>query len=206
MYGLAEDDFVFCCFNNNFKITPHVFALWMDILKKTDHGVLWLLEDNADASHNLKVAALAKGISEKRLVFAQRAPMDVHLARMRLADLFLDTTPYNAHTTASDALWAGLPVLTTTGKSFASRVASSLLNAVGLPELAVNSNEAYVDAAIAFAKDPERLLAMRSHLQNLKTSHPLFNTELYVRGLEAAFVKMHALSQAGLPAETFYIK
>jgi protein O-GlcNAc transferase len=205
MYGLAEDNFIFCCFNNNFKITPEVFGLWMDILKNIDNSVLWLLEDNIDASNNLKNFASRHGVEESRLIFAKRAPMDEHIARMRLADLFLDTLPYNAHTTASDALWAGLPVLTMVGKSFAGRVAASLLNAVGLSELAVDSGEAYVKTAVALAKDPECLAQIRSRLVDGKTKHPLFDTALYVKGLEEAFIKMHTLSQAGKSAETFFI-
>ena len=205
MHGLAKDDFVFCCFNNNFKITPKIFGLWMKILQRVDRSVLWLLEDNVNASNNLKKAAIEYGISEERLVFAPRAPIDKHIARMRLANLFIDTAPYNAHTTASDALWAGLPVLTCTGKSFASRVASSLLNAVGLSELAVGSDEEYIEAAVNLAADHARLGAIRSKLEAHQSEHPLFDTVAYVQGLEKAFVKMHALSMAGEPATTFYI-
>lgn len=205
MHGLSGDDFVFCCFNNNFKITPKVFTLWMEILKRVDRGVLWLLEDSVDAANNLKKAAIAQGISEDRLVFVARAPMDQHIARMRLANLFLDTAPYNAHTTASDALWAGLPVLTCAGKSFASRVASSLLNAVGLPELAVCSDEEYIEAAVNLATDHARLSAIRSKLEAHQNEHPLFDTLSYIKDLEKAFIKMHALSLAGKQATTFYI-
>lgn len=205
MHGLSEDDFVFCCFNNNFKITPKVFGLWMQILKRVDRSILWLLEDNADASNNLRKAAITHGISEGRLVFAPRAPMDKHIARMRLANLFLDTAPYNAHTTASDALWAGLPVLTCIGKSFASRVAASLLNAVSLPKLAVSSDEEYIEVAVNLTTDHARLSAIRSKLESLRNEHPLFDTVSYVKDLEKAFVKMHALSLVGEPATTFYI-
>jgi predicted O-linked N-acetylglucosamine transferase (SPINDLY family) len=205
MHGLGEDDFVFCCFNNNFKITPSVFALWMQILKKVDRSVLWLLEDNADASNNLKKAAIANGISEDRLVFAPRVPMDKHIARMRLANLFLDTAPYNAHTTASDALWAGIPVLTCAGKSFASRVAASLLNAVGLPELVVNSDGEYIDMAVNLSVERHRLSTIRARLEDSRNLHPLFDAVSYVRGLEEAFVKIYALSLAGKQADTFYI-
>ena len=204
-HGLGEDDFVFCCFNNNFKITPKVFGLWMKILQRVDRSVLWLLEDNVDASNNLRKAAIAYGISPGRLVFAPRAPMDQHIARMRLANLFLDTAPYNAHTTASDALWAGLPVLTCAGKSFASRVAASLLNAVGLPELAVSTDEEYIEAAVKLSAEHGRLSAIRLKLEGLRNEHPLFDTALYVQGLEKAFVKMHSLSLADAPATTFYI-
>ena len=204
MHGLAEDDFVFCCFNNNFKITPAIFALWIQILKKVDRGVLWLLEDNPDASSNLKRVALEQGILENRLIFAPRVPMDQHIARMRLANLFLDTLPYNAHTTASDALWAGLPVLTCKGRSFASRVAASLLNAVNLPELIVESSEAYVETAISLARDPKRLAVMRANLEDSQ-HQPLFDTTLYVEELERVFVKMHSISSSGEKPTTFYV-
>ncbi len=137
--GLPNDGFVYCCFNSNWKITPDVFDLWMDILKKTPTSVLWLLEDNKHAAENLRQEAQVRGVEPDRLIFAERMPMAQHLARHKCADLFLDTLPCNAHTTASDALWAGLPVLTRMGESFASRVAASLLNAIGLPELITNS-------------------------------------------------------------------
>ena len=137
--GLPQDGFVYCCFNNNWKITPDVFDLWMNILKKTPTSVLWLLENNKHVAENLRQEAQVRGVEPNRLVFAGRMPMAQHLARHKCADLFLDTLPCNAHTTASDALWAGLPVLTRMGESFASRVAASLLNAIGLPELITTS-------------------------------------------------------------------
>lgn len=205
MYGLSEQQFVFCCFNNNFKITPTVFEKWMQILKKCDQGVLWLLEDNIDASNNLRMAAQESGISVDRLIFATREPMDKHIARMRLANLFLDTSPYNAHTTASDALWAGLPVLTYLGKSFASRVAASLVNAVHLPEMVVQSLDDYVQTAVSLSKSPARLEEIRCQLDSARASHPLFDTVAYVAGLEKAFVKMHELALAHKPPATFYI-
>ena len=133
--GLPNNAFVFCCFNNNYKITPDVFDCWMRILKRVDGSVMWLLEDNAKATSNLRKEAEIRGVNPERLVFAKRTSLPDHLARHRLADLFLDTLPYNAHTTASDALWTGLPVLTRIGETFAGRVAASLLNAIGLPEL-----------------------------------------------------------------------
>ena len=137
--GLPQDGFVYCCFNNNWKITPDVFDLWMNILKRTPTSVLWLLEDNKHVAENLRREAQVRGVKPDRLIFAGRMPMAQHLARHKCADLFLDTLPCNAHTTASDALWAGLPVLTRMGESFASRVAASLLNAIGLPELITTS-------------------------------------------------------------------
>ena len=151
--GLPEEGFVFCCFNNNWKITPEVFSVWMRLLHAVEGSVLWLLGDNESAERNLRKEAQARGIDPARLVFAGRLPLEDHLARHRLADLFLDTLPYNAHTTASDALWTGLPVITRLGKSFAGRVAASLLNAIGLPELVTHSIEDYEALALRLAKD-----------------------------------------------------
>ena len=152
--GLPEQGFVFCCFNNNWKITPDVFGVWMRLLHAVEGSVLWLFGDNESAERNLRVEAQARGIDPSRLVFAGRLPLEEHLARHRLADLFLDTLPCNAHTTASDALWAGLPVLTREGTAFAGRVAASLLYAVGLPELVTHSIEDYEALALRLARDP----------------------------------------------------
>ena len=149
--GLPATGFVFCCFNSNYKIMPRVFDCWMRILKQVEGSVLWLREENTTAEGNLRKEAVARGVSSERLVFAKRLPLAEHLARHRLADLFLDTLPYNAHTTASDALWAGLPVLTCLGETFAGRVAASLLNAIRLPELITTTPEAYEQMAIDLA-------------------------------------------------------
>lgn len=153
--GLPEQGFVFCCFNNIYKITPRSFDSWMRMLGQVDGSVLWLLVDNAKATSNLRKEAAARGINSGRLIFAKRMPLPDHLARHRAADLFVDTLPYNAHMTASDALWAGLPVLTCRGETFAGRVAASLLNARGLPELITTSLEAYERMAIDLAAHPE---------------------------------------------------
>ena len=163
--GLPAQGFVFCCFNNNWKITPAVFDVWMRLLKAVEGSVLWLFRDNRDAETNLRKEAAARGIDPTRLVFADRLPLDDHLARHRLADLFLDTLPYNAHTTASDALWAGLPVLTCRGKTFAGRVAASLLTAVGLPELLTDSLEEYEALALRLATDPLLRSGLRERLR-----------------------------------------
>jgi predicted O-linked N-acetylglucosamine transferase (SPINDLY family) len=190
--GLAEEGFVFCSFNNNYKILPPVFAVWMRLLRDVSGSTLWLLEDNAAAALNLREAARRHGIASERLIFAPRIPMAEHLARQRVADLFLDTLPCNAHTTASDALWAGLPVLTCAGAGFAARVAASLLHAVGLPDLVTTSLEEYAATALALAEDPSRLAAVRGRLaQNLRTA-PLFDTARYARHLEAAYARAHA--------------
>jgi protein O-GlcNAc transferase len=188
--GLPEKGFVFCCFNNNFKIIPPVFDVWMRILHAVEGSVLWLLEDNATAVKNLRWEAERRGIDSKRLVFAPRVTPDEHLARQGLADLFLDTYPYNAHTTGSDALWCGLPLLTCSGTSFPSRVGASLLTAVGLPELIVQDFNQYEDLAVALAKDPARLAALRQNLEANRATAPLFNTPAFTRFLEQAYQQM----------------
>lgn len=197
-FGLPEGAFVFCCFNNSFKILPETFDSWMRLLDRIDGSVLWLLEDNAGAAGNLGKEAESRGVSGDRLIFAGRAPLPEHLARHKLADLFLDTLPYNAHTTASDALWAGLPVLTCMGHGFASRVCGSLLSAAGLPELITDSQAAYEDRALALAKDPGALAAIRQKLARNRLTMPLFDTRLTTRHLEAAYVAMHTRRQAQL--------
>ncbi|MBU3560794.1 O-linked N-acetylglucosamine transferase, SPINDLY family protein [Polynucleobacter hallstattensis] len=196
--GLPENGFVFCCFNNNFKILPATFAGWMRILKAVDDSVIWLFEDNPWAVENLKKEALSHGIDTNRLVFAVRMPLPEHLARHRQADLFLDTFPYNAHTTTSDALWSGLPVLTLMGETFASRVAASLLNAIGLSELITNTQEEYEVMAIDLAMDRKKLADIKLKLSNNRLTTPLFNTPLFSRNLEAAYIKMYEEYQTDL--------
>jgi predicted O-linked N-acetylglucosamine transferase (SPINDLY family) len=203
--GLPEEGFVFCCFNNSYKITPQTFASWMRILQAVPASVLWLLGDNATAQRNLQQHAQAAGIDPSRLVFAPRMPLAEHLARHRAADLFLDTLPCNAHTTASDALWAGLPVLTQQGQSFAARVAASLLTAVGLPELIVHTAQEYEDTAIALAQDTQRLEHIKQKLAEQRDTAPLFNTKQLARHIEQAYAAMHARAQAGLAAQGFEV-
>jgi len=204
--GLPNDAFVFCCFNNNYKITPDIFDLWMRIMIKVPGSVLWLRRDNATAAINLKKESELRGVSAERIIFANRLPsLPDHLARHRLADLFLDTLPYNAHTTASDALWAGLPVLTRMGETFAGRVAASLLNAVGLPELVTHDSDEYEHLAIEIAKNPETLRAMKKKLEENRLSKPLFDTKFFTRQLEAAYVAMHERYQAGLAPDTIVV-
>ena len=176
--GLPDDCFVFCCFNNNFKITPHTFNGWMNILNAVEKSVLFLYIDNDSAKFNLQKEAQNRGINPTRLVFASRIIKSEYLARYCLADLFLDTFPYNAGTTASDALWVGLPVLTLEGRSFASRVAASLLNAIELPELITNTQESYEAMAIELATNPEKLNGIKKKLFKNRMTTPLFNTEL----------------------------
>lgn len=196
--GLPDQGLVFCCFNSTYKITPTVFALWMTILTQVPDSVLWLLEDEPTARRNLTQAAAAAGVAATRLVFAQRMSAEEHLARHACADLFLDTAPYNAHTTTSDALWTGLPVLTHPGKSFASRVAASLVRAAGLPEMVVESDVVYVERAVMLARDPEQLSALRQRLLAQREALPLFDAARFTRHLEDAFVQIHARSQNGL--------
>lgn len=185
--GLPEDAFVYCCFNNNYKINPTIFSSWMYILKNVKNSVLWLLEDNHIAANNLKKEAASRGVDPSRIFFAKRLDYANHLSRQKVADLFLDTTPYNAHTTTSDALWIGLPVLTCSGTSFASRVASSLLTAVGLDELVVTSLVEYELKAIELANNKIKLLEYKSMLSLDKESLDLFNTPKFVINLEKAY-------------------
>lgn len=182
--GLPDDAFVFCSFNNNFKFTPEVFACWMRILQRTPGSVLWLLADNEWARDNLYQAAVRHGIDKTRILFAPRVSPENYLARYQVADLFLDTFPFNAGTTASDALWAGLPLLTYSGQTFASRMAGSLLQAVGLPELISTNLQEYEDKAVALANSPERITMMKQHLVNERMRCSLFDTPKFVRDLE----------------------
>lgn len=196
--GLPESGFVFCCFNNNYKITPRVFDLWMRILRGVGGSVLWLYAENPGAAANLRMEAEARDIAPERLVFARKLPLADHLARHQLAGLFLDTLPYNGHATASLALWAGLPVLTQIGTTFAGRVAASLLTAIDLPELVTTTPEAYEALAVELALRPDRLLAVKAKLEQNCLTAPLFDTERFTRSLEAAYVAMHARVRAGL--------
>ena len=196
--GLPEGAVVFCGFNKTHKILPFVFDTWMRILRAVEGSVLWLLADNATAQENLRREAAARDVDPGRLIFAQHVPLDEHLARHRLADLFLDTLPYNAHTTASDALWAGLPLLTQSGSSFPGRVAGSLLNTIGLPQLIAETAEQYQKMAIELARDREKLAAIRADLAAKRLTSPLFDTAAYTRGLERAFEMMAERQRAGL--------
>ncbi len=203
--GLPESGFVFCCFNNNWKITAPVFDVWMRLLARVPGSVLWLLEDNPWAVASLHRRAGTLGIASERLVFSSRARSEDHLARHRLADLFLDTFPYNAHTTASDALWTGLPLLTCCGRTFASRVAGSLLHAAGLAELITTSVEEYARVALELALHPQSLEPLRERLRN-RQSLPLFDTPAFCRHLEAAYRRMWGLHEQGRSPETFRVE
>ena len=196
--GLPESGFVFCCFNNNFKILPDVFAAWVRILKAVPGSVLWLYIAGDAAERNIRASAGAAGLSPDRIVFARNVPHSEYLARLTLADLFLDTAPYNAGTTASDALWVGLPVLTRLGKTFAGRMGASLLTAVDLPELIAPSAEAYEAMAIALANDPARLGAIRGKLRANRSTARLFDTKRFARDIETAYTAMVERYRAGL--------
>jgi predicted O-linked N-acetylglucosamine transferase (SPINDLY family) len=183
--GLPESGFVFCCFNASYKILPPVFEVWMRLLHQLPGSVLWLLETSPTATHNLRREAELRGVSAQRLVFAPRVPLPEHLARHAAADLFLDTLPYNAHTTANDALFAGLPVLTCAGETFAGRVSASQLRAVGLPELVTHDLAAYEALALALARQPDLLAGYRARLRNNRDTEKLFDVQAYTRALEA---------------------
>ena len=203
--GLPEHGFVFCCFNNNYKIAPRVFDLWMRLLCTVEGSVLWLLEDNAIAARNLRKTAARRGVAPERLVFAPRVKMEAHLARQRQADLFLDTLPYNAHVTASDALWAGLPVLTRRGDTFASRVAASLLNAVGMQDLVTATWEDYERLALKLATDGELFASIKARLAANRATHALFDTDRFRRHIEAAYATMCERARRGEPPAHFSV-
>jgi len=203
--GLPNDSFVFCCFNNNYKIQPVMFDVWMRLLQAVAGSVLWLFEANSTAATNLRKEAQQRGVDPQRLVFAPFQPNDAHLARYTLADLFLDTFPCNAHTTASDALWAGLPVLTLQGEGFAARVASSLLSAVGLSELITTTTADYEALALSLAHDQARLQDLRDRLVAARPTAPLFDTPRFTRHLEHAFEQMMARYYQELAPAHLYI-
>jgi predicted O-linked N-acetylglucosamine transferase (SPINDLY family) len=203
--GLPPDRFVFCCLNNTYKLTPVMFDLWARILNETPEAVLWLQEPTAEAEANLRREMEIRGVASDRLLFARKVASDIYLERYGLADLFLDTLPHNAHTTASDALWAGLPLLTLTGDSFASRVAASLLQAVGLPELITTSAEAYVAKAVGLARNRPALSQLRARLAANRRTHPLFDTGRYTRNFEKALLTAHERRLRGLAPEAFAV-
>jgi predicted O-linked N-acetylglucosamine transferase (SPINDLY family) len=195
--GLPSSGFVFCCLNTSYKIVPATFAGWMRILKAVPESVLLLYASHAATENNLRIHATRHGVDPQRLVFGARLPPAEHLARYRTADLFLDTLPYNAGTTTSDALWAGLPVLTLAGESFAGRIAASLLTALGVPELITSTQQEYEQLAIDLALHPDRLTQIRARVQDQRLTSPLFDTPRFARNLEAAFTAIHARYQAG---------
>ena len=199
--GLPEEGFVFCSFSHDYKISPQIFGAWMRLLQAVPGSVLWLMSRSVESQTNLRREAAERGIDPARLIFAGRVPrVEDHLARYRQADLFLDTYPYNAHTTAADALLAGLPVLTLSGQSFPSRVAGSLLHAIGLPELVTHSLDEYEALARTIARDPALLRDLECRIAANRSTHALFDTARFCRDLEAAFAEMHAAAAPALPA------
>lgn len=205
--GLPEHGFVFCCFNNAYKLAPASFAVWMRLMRAIEGSVLWLSAMGASAEANLRRQAEQHGVAAARLIFAAKVPDHAdHLARQRLADLFLDTFPYNAHTTANDALWAGLPVLTCLGTTFVGRVAASLLRAVGAAELVAESAEQYEAMALRLAREPALLAALRSKLAHNRTRSPLFDTLRFTRHIEAAYTTMWRRHQAGETPQSFAVE
>lgn len=205
--GLPEKGFIFCCFNNNYKILPKTFKIWMKILKNVKNSVLWLQQTNDVSKTNLYEEANKAGIDKNRLIFATYIhKMSDHLARIKVADLFLDTYPYNAQTTASDALWAGLPILTRMGNSFSSKVAASLLNSVGLQDLITNNDEIYMQLAITLGNNPHKLNDIKQKLIESKNISPLYNNKLYTRNLEQAFELMIDKLKKKSPVENIIIK
>jgi protein O-GlcNAc transferase len=203
--GLPDTSFVFCCFNNTYKLTPGVFDIWARLLQQVPGSVLWFFGWVPEAAINLERECVARGIEPRRLVMAPFWPLPRHLARLRLADLFLDTWPYNAHTTCSDALWAGLPVLTCVGPTFPSRVGASLLSNAGLPELITRSPAEYEALGLALAREPGRLDGLRKRLALQRNQAPLFDTPRLCRHIELAYQTMAARAAAGLAPAPFSV-
>jgi predicted O-linked N-acetylglucosamine transferase (SPINDLY family) len=203
--GLPQDAFVFCAFNNHHKINAPVFACWMRLLTAVPGSVLWLRRASEAVVRNLRREAAAHGVDPARLVFAPLVAPDMHLARHRLADLFLDTFPYNAHSSASDALWMGLPLVTLRGQGFAARVASSLLCALDLRELVTDSLEDYESLALALSRDPALLQTVRSKLEANIPIAPLFDNERFRRDMETAYRKIWEIAGAGEAPRSFSV-
>ena len=202
--GIQENGLVFCCMNNNYKITPTIFNVWIRILKVVPNSYLLLYADNEYARLNLRTEWLSQGLAEERLIFGKKLALNDHLARLQVADLFLDTFPYNAGATASDALWAGLPVLTMMGESFASRVAASLLTAIGLPELITHTPEEYEALAIELAMDREKLQSIKEKLWANRLTTPLFDSKSFTQNLEEIYLRMYERYQSGLLPAILY--
>ena len=204
--GLPDEAFVFCCFNKNYKITDIEFDIWMRILFKVEGSVLWLRRSNEQSDKNIIKAAQKRNINPSRLVFAERLPMDEHLSRHKLADLFIDTFAFNAHTTTTEALWAGLPVVTKQGKGFAARVAGSLLNSIGLSELITSSESEYEELILELATNTSKLRKVKEKLNKNRLSHPLFDTELYTKHLELGFLTAYKNYYDGQDTKNIIVK
>jgi len=205
-FGLPDFGLVFCCFNNSYKINPPCFDVWMRLLRFVQGSVLWLVADDPGVQHNLRQEARRRDVDPQRLIFANRISYDDHLARLRCADVFLDTLPFNAGTTASDALWAGVPVVTCAGESMAARMAGSLLTAVGLPELIADDIDAYEALALDLATTPSLLADLRSRLARNRLASPLFDSERFCRHLESAYTRMWQRAERGKPPDSFAVE
>jgi len=214
-FGLPETGFVFTCQNGCQKLTPEVFDIWMEILKAVPGSVLWLLKPNETAVKNLIKEAKARGVEAERLIFTAREVVSIdqekarigrYLASYKLADLFLDTWPYNAGTTAVDALWAGLPVLTKTGKAMVARMAADALRAIEMPELITRTPQEYQELAIDLARNPERLKQLKDKVQRNKLTTAIFNPVVNTRHIESAYLEMYRRYQDGLEPEDFYVE
>jgi predicted O-linked N-acetylglucosamine transferase (SPINDLY family) len=203
---LPDIGFVFSCFNNIHKITPTTFESWMRILKSVDQSVLWLYANSESVISNISETASRFGVDNNRIIFASHAPVEEHLNRIGKADLFLDTLPYNAHTTASDALRMGIPVITLIGYSFASRVAASLLNAVNMPELITSTREQYESLAIELALNSEKLDSTKNKLAQNLPSSALFDCQTFTNNLELAYDKMHQKSLSGINPDHIVVR
>ena len=204
-FGLPVGGFVFCCLNNSYKIDPQIFDLWMRILSRVPRSVLWLLGPSEILQNNLRKEAQARGVAGSRIIFSAFLPRDVHLARYPLADLFLDTLHYNAHTTAVDALWMGVPVLTLPGSTMPARVGASLLRSMGLPDMIVDNAEDYEQKAVLLATEGNALAALRQRLAENRSRFPLFDTEYFVRNLEQAYEVIWRRHLEGLQPESFKV-
>ena len=204
--NLPENKFIFCCFNNSYKLNRETLNSWAKILSKVPNSVLWVSENNAEFRHNLLNEFSNRGIDPKQIIFAERVEsMEDHLARYQMADLFLDTLPFNAHTTAIDALKAGVPLITLAGNAFAGRVGASLLQALNLPELITHSREEYESLAISLATNPEKFAVLKKKLSGNRSSAPLFNTPLFAGNIETAYQQMYKRYQEDLPPDHIYV-
>ena len=204
-FNLPEDKFIFCCFNNVIKINPEIFDVWMKILKNNKNSILWLLSNNKSVINNLKSEAERRGVNKERLIFCNKLTNEDHLARYKLADLFLDTIPYNAHVTANEALYCGVPVLTLIGNSFASRVGASILTALNMEELIARSKIEYLDIASNICQDLNMFKSLKEKLLNNKQNSTLFDTKLYVKNLELAYLEIYKKNKKNLKPENVYI-
>ena len=203
--GLPAKAFVFCCFNNNYKVTPAVFDIWMRILNRARGSVLWLVANDELVQKNLRTEAAARGVDPGRLIFAERVPYAEYMSRLSAADLFLDTAPYNAGATASDALWAGLPVLTCQCDVFVGRMGASLLSAIGLPELVTTTPQAYEELALELAANSGTLREIKDKLDRNRLTARLFDTQLFTRHIEMAYAEMYRRHRAGLPPDHIHV-